>query len=185
MNTSFESFVAFYCAPTLAGIKPSNLFTWHHVKRHSARKYVAKLSQKFAISDLAINMLRECEYYSLILVYRRSMLNKYISEPEISKFLSDFGYTAHKGLDCCLEKLKARMARMDTFPHEIGIFLGYPLHDVTGFIDSPGKNCALCGEWKAYKNEAETSRLFARFRKCRAVLYKRFMNGIDIADLVA
>lgn len=185
MGKSFESHVAFHCAPTLAGIKPSNIFTWHHVQMNNAQGHVAELTRKFANSNLTIITLCECSHHSLILVYRSDMLEKYISKPEISAFLSGLDYPAHQGLDRCLERLKARIAPKDTFPHEIGVFLGYPLHDVTGFINSPGKSCALRGEWKVYKNESETARLFTRFRKCRTILYQRFMNGSDIVELMA
>jgi hypothetical protein len=36
------------------------------------------------------------------------------------------------------------------FPHEIGIFLGYPPEDVTAFIENDGKNYACRTHWKVY-----------------------------------
>ena len=36
------------------------------------------------------------------------------------------------------------------FPHEIGVFLGYPLEDVVGFIRHRGKCFTCCGCWKSY-----------------------------------
>lgn len=185
MGTSFESYVAFHCAPTLAGIKQSNLFTWHHVKKGGAEECVADLRKKFTGSDLSVEILCQCEHYTLILVYRENMLNRTINRPEVRNFLSDFGYTEDLELPSCLEKLKSRIVPRGAFPHEIGVFLGYPLHDVAGFISSPEKRCALSGEWKVYENESEASKIFERFKKCRADIYQRFTNGSGIADLMA
>lgn len=185
MGKSFESYVAFYCAPTLAGIKPSNLFTWRHSGKGRAKTHLDSLREKIVMSDLTADILCECRQYSLILVYRWDMLEQTVSAPEVRDFLSGYGYPSNGGLGAYLEKLKSRIMPHSTFPHEIGVFLGYPLNDVTGFIDSPGKRCTLCGEWKVYENEQETSKLFARYKKCRTVLYERFINGSDIADLVA
>lgn len=33
-----------------------------------------------------------------------------------------------------LEQLRSRLHGSEEFPHEIGVFLGYPLNDVLGFI---------------------------------------------------
>lgn len=134
---------------------------------------------------MAVETLCQCEHYTLILVYRESMLTKTINRPEVRNFLADFGYAENLALAPCLEKLKSRIVPRGAFPHEIGVFLGYPLHDVAGFISSPQKRCALSGEWKVYKNESEAAKIFERFKKCRAVIYKRFTNGSGIADLMA
>ena len=32
----------------------------------------------------------------------------------------------------------------------MGIFLGYPVDDVAGFINHCGNNCKACGQWKVY-----------------------------------
>ena len=71
----------------------------------------------------------------------------------------------------------------EDFPHEIGIFLGYPLGDVIGFIDNAGKNSRCTGCWKVYCNECEAMRTFARFDKCRAVYQKMWAKGRSIVQL--
>jgi hypothetical protein len=36
-------------------------------------------------------------------------------------------------------------------PHEIGIFIGYPINDVKCFVDCD-KECIAVGYWKVYEN---------------------------------
>lgn len=182
---SFEENVAFHCAPTLAGLKPSNLFTWRHMKKQDTREHTANLTDKLAGSCLKVDILCECERYSLIFIYRESMLKAVLRQPEVRIFLSGFGYPPGGSLGSRLEKLKSRVTPGGAFPHEIGLFLGYPLGDVAGFINWPDKRCALRGEWKVYGNEFEAAQIFERFRNCRDELYQKFMSCGDIANLVA
>ena len=64
-----------------------------------------------------------------------------------------YGYT-DTSVDGAIEWLRMRLASGDGFPHEIGLFLGYPVEDVLGFIENAGQNCKCCGCWKVYCNEA-------------------------------
>ena len=47
------------------------------------------------------------------------------------------------------------------FPHELGIFLGYPLADVKGFIEHNGKDFLYQGYWKVYENVEERKKMFS------------------------
>lgn len=58
------------------------------------------------------------------------------------------------------DSFRSSFFEKDGFPHEVGLFLGYPLDDVTGFIEQKGKNYKCCGIWKVYGNEKQTQMLF-------------------------
>ena len=66
-----------------------------------------------------------------------------------------------------MKHLKYRLLKRTCFPHEIGVFLGYPLEDVKGFIDNKGKNCESCGVWKVYCNREEKDKLFQKLKNAR------------------
>ena len=67
--------------------------------------------------------------------------------------------------------------------HEIGVFLGYPLSDVVGFIENSGRNFTCCGCWKAYGDPQAAQRHFAQLRKCTAVYLRLFHSGTPILRL--
>ena len=69
------------------------------------------------------------------------------------------------------------------FPHEIGAFLGYPLHDIYGFINHKHQGCLLTGEWKVYENTEQAKKLFCRYNKCRKAVIKRINEGRTLTDL--
>ena len=80
-------------------------------------------------------------------------------------------------------RMKLRFHEDGAFPHEIGLFLGYPLGDVMGFIENAGRNSKCSGCWKVYCNECEAIKLFARFDKCREVYKRLFKQGKSLLQL--
>ena len=98
------------------------------------------------------------------------------------EFLSGYGYTGCE-IRQCLNRLKERLKSSERFPHEIGVFLGYPLGDVIGFIQNEGRNCKCCGMWKVYDNENEAQKLFFKLQKCTNVYVQLFAQGRSIVQM--
>ena len=96
--------------------------------------------------------------------------------------MNEYGYPMGS-LSDCLNYLRQRIALTQSFPHEIGLFLGYPIEDVAEFIKNQGRNCKYCGIWKVYHNEIEAKRLFAKIDKCRAIYTKLFCGGRSVLQL--
>ena len=69
------------------------------------------------------------------------------------------------------------------FPHEIGVFLGYPIEDVIGFINNKGCNFKCCGYWKVYGDKEKAIKEFARYDKCRMIYTKLWNQGRSILKL--
>ena len=84
---------------------------------------------------------------------------------------------------CARTQLSRRLCCSAEFPHEIGVFLGYPLSDVVGFIENSGRNFTCCGCWKAYGDPQAAQRHFAQLRKCTAVYLRLFHSGTPILRL--
>ena len=77
--------------------------------------------------------------------------------------------------------LKKRVSQCNgDFPHEIGVFLGYPVEDVTGFIKNKGKSFKLNGYWKVYGDEKKASHMFRRYTECRDSLCRKLSQGISL-----
>ena len=122
-----------------------------------------RFNRRAAARGLKIKVLRDecsCAGRSLILVYSPKLLAARLSAPENRELLREYGYTDDMPLDECLERLSER-TKCDDFPHEIGIFLGYPAEDVRGFVENGGCNYKLCGCWKVYGSVESARRKFA------------------------
>lgn len=57
----------------------------------------------------------------------------------VEEILKECGY-AGTSAEKALDHLERRIGQCEEFPHEIGLFLGYPLGDVRGFIENQGRN---------------------------------------------
>ena len=83
-----------------------------------------------------------------------------------------------------LSHLKKRLSQSEGFPHEIGLFLGYPLEDVIGFCRHKGEGCKLCGYWKVYGDVESARKSFALFDRCRELLFSHLLSGAPLQELV-
>ena len=178
----FEQYLIDNCSPTLASLKTANLFNYRYSSTDELNKAVERWNKELSGKGITVTVLRKRENTALIYVYRAKRLAKDFSRPGVERFMKCHGYE-NTDIDLCLEVLGGKLAKSDLFPHEIGLFLGYPLGDVIGFIDNGGKNSRCTGCWKVYCNECEAMRTFARFDKCRAVYQKMWANGKSIVQL--
>ena len=66
------------------------------------------------------------------------------------------------------------------FPHELGIFLGYPLADVKGFIEHNGKDFLYQGYWKVYENVEERKKMFSIYNVVKEEFIREMQAGKDL-----
>ena len=182
MERNFEDVLARQCAPTLAGIKPASLFCWTDVKTIDFRYWRSVLEPY----GMKVRILKACPAAGTCLIYlfREAWLNEILSNPPVRAFLGRLGYP---DADCAalLKQLSGRLCFQKEFPHEIGVFLGYPLEDVLGFMQHHGQNYTYCGCWKVYGNPAEAKRRFAAYHRCTAFYCAQVHAGIPLARLLS
>ena len=133
-------------------------------------------------SGIRFFVLKEDEKSALVYVYRAGALGKILEDARVRSFLKKCGYTDFS-TEAVLKKLKERFSQGGDFPHEIGIFLGYPLGDVIGFIQNSGKNCKCTGCWKVYCDECSAKKTFDKFKKCTEVYTRLWSQGRTVLQL--
>lgn len=178
-----EKLIVRHCSPTLAHIKTGNLFSVQFDDYNSLIHQLNELNELVAISNIKIKILNLKETTALIYVYRKTLLEAEISNQEVKDFLGNYGYT-NFDIEEVLQKLDKRIIQNNDFPHEIGIFLGYPLEDVKAFIENKGKNYSCCGYWKVYTNKTESLKKFDLFDKCSTLYQNLWNNGSSIKQLI-
>ena len=177
-----ESGVVTNCAPTLAGMKSGNLFSYRYTSWTVAMRELNDLNKKLNVRGVYVEALLWRKETVLIYVYRKALLTRDLQKEEVRKLLAAYGYREYD-INSCLKRLKERLTEYDCFPHEIGIFLGYPLEDVIGFITHKGKDCKLCGIWKVYGNVAEAGAMFQKLKKCSDIYVRVFHEGRSITQM--
>lgn len=162
-----------HCSPTLANLKTGSLFS---ANDPSVYCQVEQWNKQLNSKGIFVRIIRQDGMRSVIYVYRRESLRTDLCDKKIQSFLVGYGYKDFS-VEGALSHLCERMDADDAFPHEIGVFLSYPLNDILGFIENKGHNCKLCGMWKVYDNVELAQRQFARYEKCRKVYTRLWYSG--------
>ncbi len=171
-----------HCSLTLSSLKTASLFTVKFESKSDLNADVASWNEKFFRSGVNLKILKVTINSALVYMYRRDMLMDDMNNVKARNILSRYGYES-LNLDLSIKRLSQRLSTYDEFPHEIGLFLGYPPEDVEGFICNKGRNCNLCRYWKVYGNEDEALLKFSKYDKCKAVYKKLWQDGRDILRL--
>lgn len=177
-----EKMLVKYCAPTLAGIKTGNLFSCSYSREEQLQNQINEFNQKLNSKGVFIALLRIKAGKALIYVYRWNKLENDMSNSEVKEYLENNGYRFHTIYNC-INELSSRLYQSEAFPHEIGLFLGYPLPDVKAFTENEGKNSKCIGCWKAYTNEKKATEIFAKYKKCTDIYCKKHSEGLSILRL--
>lgn len=173
-----EDLIVRHCAPTLANLKTGSLFVCPIADKPSFFSSLRSLNELLVPKGLRALPLRIREYSALVYLYRPSRLKKDLEDPAAIKILQDHGYSCYGK---CLPKLIERVRASEEFPHEIGLFLGYPPEDVQGFLDHRPCKCSGC--WKVYGDENKAKKTFDLYKKCERVYCQQLAQGIDIKRL--
>ena len=177
-----EDLIIKHCSPTLAGIKTGNLFSCQYNSKKEIIEAVRKFNKIFIPKGVKLIPLKFDENRVLIYMYRPQRLQRDLSEDLAVVLLKDHGYKS-SDTTSCISRLKSRVNAPSNFPHEIGLFLGYPPEDVQGFILHKGNYCKLTGCWKVYGNEEKAVKEFAKFKKCSDIYYSKWLQGTTIQRL--
>ena len=182
MDRNLDSCLVRQCAPTLAGHKLGNLLCVDVVDGVLLCNILARWNQALNPKGVIARVIAErCGRY-FIYVYRNSALQNLGCSCEVRNFLKGFGYSCFDA-ESLLNFFQVRMTRSVCFPHEVGVFLGYPLDDVKDFITYGGKNYKLIGCWKVYNDVPNSMHIFEVYKKCQKILRERFELGETLEQL--
>ena len=171
-----------HCAPTLAGLKCANLVRLTGPRAEleaAAQAWKATLAPR----GVHVRTARWDGDSALLYLYREGHLRREWEKPGAADFLRRHGYEPGAAVQENVELLLRRIARRPCFPHEIGLFLGYPPEDVQGFMECRAKGFRCVGCWKVYGDAEKAQKLFASYKKCTAVYTARHAKGTPVERL--
>lgn len=172
--------IIYQCAPFLKGIKAACMIS---LTIASSKE----LNSIFDGTELEYRVLAEQAERCLVLFYDENKLKEYLEKEEVRQFLVGFGYRL-QNVEKVLSKLSERIRRYwdgsIEFPHEIGVFLEYPIEDVMCFIQESGRNSLMNGYWKVYHNPGKAQMTFCVYDKARVNAVNEFLMGKSVRDIV-
>ncbi|MCC8081382.1 MAG: DUF3793 family protein [Lachnospiraceae bacterium] len=167
-------------APVLKNVKMSCMFT-------VPSGYLRVLCSFLYKTDVRLHCLCRGNKREVVLLYREEWLKEWLLQEDVAEFLIQYGYRPGS-LKQQLQHLGKQMAyyynQSQEFPHEMGVFLGYPLEDVRGFIHHQGKNCRCIGYWKVYSDVERAKQMFRAFDEAKNCALEEFFSGKNIREIV-
>lgn len=177
---SIETQIALQCAPLISGLKVSNLLIISAEDEALVRVILRRSGISF------FRLIRTGEKVTFLL-FRKKPLEAYLFKQEVRAMLVEEGYV-ELSLGNILSTFQKRYAHYmsagGTFPHEMGLLLGYPVEDVKGFMIHQGKNFLYSGYWKVYADVGEKRRLFQKFENAKETVIQLLSYGVGIQDIL-
>lgn len=177
-----DRILAYHCSPAMVGIKPSNIVTCHRDKYPNIEEDIIELNKALNKRDIYIETICECPKHALLIVYKKQLLIEQLRREDVASFLKEYGYDENEKLDYYLNRLRNNL-KCDSFPHEIGAFLGYPLHDINGFIKNKGQDYLCVGAWKVYDDVESAQKKFASYKRCTNIILKKVLKGQRLSQI--
>lgn len=171
--------LAIHCAPILSGSKAANIMT---VTVHEFDR-IGYLLQG---TGIRYRFLKTKGDKGILYLYREKRLRQYLEQEEIQEFLSEYGYDQvdiAQMLNLLSKRIQMYNDQEAVFPHEIGVFLEYPLGDVKGFLANEGKNFMYSGYWKVYQDLQGAVRRFIQYDMERELTIQALMQGKTIREI--
>ncbi|HHY82031.1 MAG TPA: DUF3793 family protein [Clostridiales bacterium] len=183
--------IAWHIAPVYFSHKPSaliNLGKLEKLSEHGSLHCAEDSSGFFSNAEIKDVMLHMGSYYDNDLKFTiingiSSSIHLFCCYPEriraicqdyeVRCFLENMGYKSFEPEDC-IQRLRQRFRIDGSFPHEIGIFLGYPFEDVIAFIKNKGRNYLLNGYWKVYSNVTRAIEIFMEYDNARKQMLQKW-----------
>ena len=178
-----EEILIQYAAPTLAGLKSGSLFTVAFSNQKDMHESIRRINRVLVPKGLCLLPVGRQKNRTLVYVFRPALVEKELASVQARKILARYGYHGDT-VGSFLSKLIRRLREKKEFPHEIGLFLGYPPEDVQGFIENKAANCKCIGTWKVYGNEETAKKTFQLFQHCTEVYRRQWRKGTQFEKLV-
>jgi len=173
----------FECSEVLTGIKPANLISLVNRKRYCGRnlyqiwqEHNPRITEQ--LTNIKIQVIRDNANGILLFCYDPDQLESKLSHAGIRALLAREGYdTTKTGMEL-LTELFRRMQCNSSFPHEIGLFIGYPAKDVAAFMGIVNLPFTCQGPWKIFGNPEQSLDLAESFR-CSRIEIGRMLAKCD------
>lgn len=172
------------------GVKPAELLRVRHCYEgfnSEGLRVCLYRSDIYDILHLAYVELKVEEGSSLVLFYDRATLAMTLSDPKCGRWLARLGYPEADATDASLAAMLAHLARRTAqckLPHEVGIFIGYPLKDVDGFMRQIPATPVHRGAWRVYGDARESLALMRIYKDAEDEARATLLCAEDIADFI-
>ena len=171
-----------FAAPTLASLKVGSLISCKTTDIEDLLQSVEQWNIKLNPKGVVVTILQQKKDLYLMYVHRPQLLEQRLMQQDVQHLLCPLGYPLCP-LRESLGHLMHRLEHEAQFPHEIGLFLGYPAADVEAFMRNKGCDGKCDGCWKVYTDVQQAKKVFAQYKKCTRLYLEMHKRGKKLEEL--
>lgn len=177
-----ENFIAYHAAPTVRGIKPATLVCPHR-EAAALRRALPECAERVGL-HLGLGLAELSNRFGgfMVMAYQPCLLRMVLAARECADLLREAGFEDPERVETLFDQLRKKCLNC-SFPHEIGVLLGYPPEDVRCFIRDGGKGAKVTGGWRAYSDVETARRRFSDFRSARGKAAELILSGATLDEV--
>lgn len=181
LNSSYIRWLLEILGPVLIGSKPSEIISIPNFDKNKSKK-LSDISTYFSKCKNIDFIIIDNSGYKILFINKKS-LSKILNNFDNKYFLKSLGYPCEVNIDIYLDILITKL-KSNTFPDEIGVFLGYPLKDVLGFMGYSKYKLFDTKYWKIYGDPKQSYNLYLKFLNERNKI-KEMLKTQDIDNILS
>lgn len=170
------------------GIKPGELLRVRHcyaTTNAEGFRFCLRRQDIYETLNLSYIELKVEARSSLALFYNPATLAQTLARPATRDWLTHHGYPADATtLDALLAVLKSHF-KSTPMAHEVGLFIGYPLKDVDGFVRARPATPLHRGLWRVYGELSESLRRMRLYSRVEQVAQTIYDSTRDVRTFLA
>lgn len=180
-NSEYIRWILEILGPVILGSKPSEIINipsssnCRDNKLNDIQYFFSKCSR------ISYEIINTYDGGTRVLFINKTSLSNVLCNKKCLNFLKFIGYPSNYELQGYISTLIKKLHYKD-FPHEIGIFLGYPLKDVVGFMGYGNYKYYKTKYWKIYGDPSISYDVCNNFLRDREKM-KNLLHLNDLDDL--
>lgn len=181
INSSYIKWLIEVLGPVILGSKPAEILNLSSKDMNKESKLNDIKSFFSNCSKLTYNVINISDGGIRIIFINKISLSNVLNNKKCLNFLKFIGYPSEYNIDNYINILINKLNSKD-FPHEIGIFLGYPLKDVVGFMGYGNYKFCKTRYWRVYGDESISDKICNTFINDRSKM-KSLLENKSLSQL--
>jgi hypothetical protein len=181
-ETIFSQWLINVLGPVIMGVKASEIMSFHPCDRHTDHKLKTIQELMLHSEGMKTMSFQLSDHSTKIVFYSHAKLNELLRDCRVIRFLQGEGYPTQVSIEGYLKHLQQRFYDVG-MPHEIGVFLGYPIKDVMGFMGKGNLKRVKIQGWQVFGDERPSDYLYEAFCQARIAMRHRLENEGVLAIL--
>ena len=180
-NSSYIKRILEMIGPVILGSKPSEIVNIPGTIEEKRVKLFQIQSFFSNCSKITYRIITTHDGGKRVLFINELSMNRVLSNKRCVNFLKFVGYSSDYNFDGYINELVSRL-ESEEFPHEIGVFLGYPLKDVLGFMGYGKKELVEIRNWKIYGDKQVSYDVYNSFLRDKKIM-REMIDNLSMNEL--